>query len=709
MSASVQIDPALDRLRRLVCEKRPPLPKIPRSVERTKRELVGDQSPSLRRSLLEFLERKRCSHGIQSCILWNEISPLIFRAPSDNSPFSYSEIKGARDTTPLPRTVEWREQFCEWADARLDVRPEKDGPAFIPAIFKPEGRRCDADVLKVTAAVLDFDGLNEPQTNRVMFKLMTMGLDASFLAYSTYSQGPMAGAHYRVVLPYEVPLSIEEHSRVYAALLRYFDGLADASCRNPSHLFYLPAMENWNAVRLYWRVYTEDQAERFLCDVSSGLAEGPSDDLGKLISEGMTPAFDGDRSRAVAAVTCSLIKEGKSDEEIAAVVTDPKNGISERPLEIGHARTMQDIQRLRAKMEGATPPKPPLLITQCLADIEPEPIRWLWRGRFPLGKLSQLVGHPGLGKSQVLASIAAAVTTGAPWPDGSPNTSQGSVIVITVEDDAADTLRPRYEAAGADLTRVHFVKAVLSAPTTERTFNLRIDLNALERAIEEIGNVRLVIIDPLTSFIPGLDPNKTVDVRGVLDPLNQLAARRNTAIVGVLHLNKGEHGRAIEKVSGSMAFVATVRASFLIEIDRDDRDRRFFLPLKFNVAKEPAGLAFRIVGVTLTGGIETSRIAWEAEAVVGVSADEALMGDELHEQRSALDEACDFLMRELDERSLPYKELEKAAELAGIAIRTIRRAQKRLGIKPHKDGPSGPWVWTLPPSATQGGQDGQDS
>ncbi len=101
-----------------------------------------------------------------------------------------------------------------------------------------------------------------------------------------------------------------------------------------------------------------------------------------------------------------------------------------------------------------------------LRTVGREPMRWLWPGRVPLGKMTLLVGDPGLGKSLVALDMAARVTRGAAWPDeaGARETTEttsevisrpaGSVVLLSAEDDAADTILPRLEAAGGDADRV---------------------------------------------------------------------------------------------------------------------------------------------------------------------------------------------------------------------------------------------------------------
>ena len=114
------------------------------------------------------------------------------------------------------------------------------------------------------------------------------------------------------------------------------------------------------------------------------------------------------------------------------------------------------------------------LIAQCAADVAAEPIEWLWSGRLAIGKLTLLAGEAGLGKSQVAIAITAAVTTGGNLPCGEGNALRGSVIFLSAEDSAADTVVPRLMAAGANLNHVHIIRAVQADGGKGRSaFNLK--------------------------------------------------------------------------------------------------------------------------------------------------------------------------------------------------------------------------------------------
>src|SRR5215831_11909917 len=104
----------------------------------------------------------------------------------------------------------------------------------------------------------------------------------------------------------------------------------------------------------------------------------------------------------------------------------------------------------------------PELIARCAADVKPEPVEWLWPCRVALGKLTLIAGEAGLGKSQLSIALAAAVTTGGEWPCREGRAPQGSAVILSAEDGAADTVIPRLMAAGADRERVEIVSAVRS-------------------------------------------------------------------------------------------------------------------------------------------------------------------------------------------------------------------------------------------------------
>jgi putative DNA primase/helicase len=276
----------------------------------------------------------------------------------------------------------------------------------------------------------------------------------------------------------------------------------------------------------------------------------------------------------------------------------------------------------------------------------------------------------------------------------------GNVIIFNAEDGAEDTIVPRLMAADADMERVHIVSAVMQTDGKgRRTFNLQADLALLERKIVEIGDVALVIIDPISSYLGKTDSHKNSEVRGTLEPLSELADRLKVAILSITHFSKsgaGNTSKALHRFIGSIAFVGAPRAAFAVIEDADQPGRMLVLHAKNNIALKPQGLAYRLVQTLVSDDIMASYVHWEDEPVT-ISADEALgAAESTRGDRSAREEAEEFLRELLAGGPIPQKEIKAAAEGAGVAWATIRRAKDRLGILPRKAGMDGGWAWELP-------------
>jgi hypothetical protein len=332
----------------------------------------------------------------------------------------------------------------------------------------------------------------------------------------------------------------------------------------------------------------------------------------------------------------------------------------------------------------------PQPVTVCLADVTPEPLQWLWPGRVPLGKLTLIAGDPGLGKSFVTLDMGARVSSGRPWPDLRDQANPlGSVVLLSAEDDLSDTIRPRLDAAGADVSRVVALKGVLLPESAGVThFSLAADIPQLEETILQIEDVRLVVIDPVTAYLGRADGHKNAEIRGLLAPLAELASAHRVAIVCVTHLNKATGTKALYRAMGSLAFSAAARAVWLVTKDKDDSLRRLMLPAKMNLAPEVTGLAYKLVD-----GV----VAWEPEPVQ-MTADDALVAElaDANDQTER-QEAVDWLREVLADGPLATKDVQRAAGEAGHSWATVRRAKGPAGVEVWKQGfgDEGRWVWGL--------------
>lgn len=344
---------------------------------------------------------------------------------------------------------------------------------------------------------------------------------------------------------------------------------------------------------------------------------------------------------------------------------------------------------------GEPEPVRPHLQTMCFADIAPEKIDWLWPGQIALGKLTVIAGDPGLGKSMLTAYLAACVSRGRSWPEGG-TAPCGDVLIGNAEDGAADTIRPRLDAAGADPTRVHCMELIKTGDSL-RAFTLA-DVQPLADALEALKEPRLVIIDPVSAFMGGADSHVASDVRGLLAPIAKAAQRRGCAVVLVAHLNKAQGMTAMARVNGSGAYVAAARAAWIVSADKDDPERRLFLPLKNNLAPNLGGFAYRID----TTADDVPYVRFEPGRV-NVSADDALSRPQEGESDS---DAVAFLRDLLSNGGRPAKEVSKEARDYGLSDKQLRTAREKLHIRPKKTGMNGGWIWELPcEGAPEGAQD----
>lgn len=246
------------------------------------------------------------------------------------------------------------------------------------------------------------------------------------------------------------------------------------------------------------------------------------------------------------------------------------------------AAAVPDTAALMGAMDG--------VVLACGADLTPEPVRWLWRHWLALGKLHILAGAPDQGKTTIAVAMCATITIGGRWPDGT-HCEPSNVLFWSGEDDPADTLVPRLMAAGADRSRCYFIQGARRDGEV-LPFDPARDLRQLQQAIEQIGGIRLLVIDPVVSAVTG-DSHKNTEVRRALQPLVDLAAACDCAVLGITHFAKGGQGTdPAQRVVGSLHAKAGLR-KFL----ESWRGRPF-------TAEELAGFDLKaVVGLTCLVGI----------------------------------------------------------------------------------------------------------
>ena len=334
------------------------------------------------------------------------------------------------------------------------------------------------------------------------------------------------------------------------------------------------------------------------------------------------------------------------------------------------------------------------VVLTCGTDLTPEPYRWLWQYWLAMGKLHILAGAPGQGKTTIALAMAATITIGGRWPDGS-RCAAGNVLIWSGEDDPADTLVPRLMAAGADRARCYFIEGARRDGEVV-PFDPARDLGQLLEAIEKIGGISLLVIDPVVSAVTG-DSHKNTEVRRALQPLVDLAAKCDCAVLGITHFAKGGQGTdPAQRVVGSVAFTAVARVVMVaakVKGDEEGQDTRILARSKSNVGPDDGGFQYHLEQSEPLPGIHASHIAW-GKAVEG-TARELLTDPDDGPQDDASD-AVELLRAELDTvRWTSCDEAAKPLKAAGFSKKQIWAASKKVGVMRKKDGMKGGWMWRL--------------
>ena len=329
----------------------------------------------------------------------------------------------------------------------------------------------------------------------------------------------------------------------------------------------------------------------------------------------------------------------------------------------------------------------------CVDDVEMVPINWLWKDRIARGKITVIAGQPGLGKSQITAMLCAHITASIAFPDGAI-IDAGDVIILSAEDDVSDTIKPRLIAAKADLKRCHFldgIKIKINGEDAVRMFDLTQDIAPLENIIKLNGNVKLLIIDPVSAYQGQTDSHGNAEMRTLLSPYSKMAAKYNVSIVLVTHFNKSNSQEPLERVIGSIGLIAAARAGYAVIKDDKDESIRYLVPIKNNIGNDKDGFAFHIDGVTLQHDIETSCICWHSEPIKA----QKVLNPEAEKKPTQTSAAAAFLQEILSDGPMLATDVFDNAAGAGYSKSTIQRAKSRIGAKTRKCGFDKGWVWYL--------------
>jgi len=340
------------------------------------------------------------------------------------------------------------------------------------------------------------------------------------------------------------------------------------------------------------------------------------------------------------------------------------------------------------------------------SQVKTKRVLWVMQDWIPTGSLTLLAGREGLGKSTIAAAIGAPITRGtlAGELHGTPR----NVLYVHTEDSREFTVAPRLKAAGADMDRVLFVD-VETDVTDSGTLVLPLDTYMLEDLIVQ-HDVALVILDAATSSMSvDLSGKDDRAVRQYLEPLAQLAARRDCVVLGICHFGKRDGADTGKLILGSIAWSQVARSVLSVAQD-EDSGNLVVTNTKGNLAPRTLSMNATIVSTTVAtddGAAEVGVIEWLGESER--DARELLSGtdDDDADDRTAAEKWLQSYLHQ--QGKTPAKQVKVDARKEGITEPTIKRAAKRLGIIYEYEGYPKTSRWSLPDNLAQSDRQKHDS
>ena len=340
----------------------------------------------------------------------------------------------------------------------------------------------------------------------------------------------------------------------------------------------------------------------------------------------------------------------------------------------------------------------PRVILRRGSDIKDRPVDWLWQGWLACGKYEVLSGPKGTGKSTIAYDLGARLTAGTTWLDGSPVGRPRDFVVWSGEDDAEDTIMPRFKAAGGNPDRILVVSDVKTGDDV-RPFDPANDMQFLTKALEDVPDVGMILIDPIVMAVGG-DSHKNAETRRGLRRVVELAAAKGAVLIGITHFSKGTQGHgATERITGSLAFGAAARLSLhAVKGDDEDAPRRFIRG-DSNNERSGGGFEYTLDQVMVPGrDYRAQHIVW-GKAMTGSAT--TLIGEIEKTADSKLDAAKIWLIATLREHggTVPSVELKKMVDHMPFSWQTLMSAAAALGAavecKQPSGIPHGGWFWRL--------------
>jgi putative DNA primase/helicase len=326
-------------------------------------------------------------------------------------------------------------------------------------------------------------------------------------------------------------------------------------------------------------------------------------------------------------------------------------------------------------------------------------VPWVWKDVIARRQISLMFGRTGHGKTLFTSAIIAILTTGGTWPTAARQAWKTDVVIVS-EDPWEEVVLPRLLAAKADIDRCHYLRRDGEGKFLTRINTVDNLIKEIERCLDELprkGLRSVVVIETVVSFLDGKESNSDTVIRPALEKIQNMARRRDVAVILHHHPTKSSIGDALLTVRGSGAYVEVPRLVHLVVTDPADEGRHLLLFGKSNLGGAHKGFSGRkTVELIRSGGtdINTAYVIWES-ATVGLTADQWRAQQHKEPKSSKLNEVRDWLKETLGDGPMLPARIKELAREQGYSWRTIEAAKSELGIKSEKTGFNGAWQWSL--------------
>jgi hypothetical protein len=394
---------------------------------------------------------------------------------------------------------------------------------------------------------------------------------------------------------------------------------------------------------------------------------------------------EGQRNHHLASLAGTMRRRGMSQSAIEAALLEVNQTQCQPPLPEKEVTVIaRSVSRYEAK--PVTPPDSSDVTLRLMSDIKAEAVSWLWKPFIPISKVTLMEGDPGIGKSWVSLAIATAVSLGKGLP-GQEISEPANVVLASAEDGLGDTIRPRLDAMGADVSRIYAIDGAITLDDVGFTL--------LEGYLESVSPA-LLIIDPLVAFMgAAMDIHRANETRSVMARLARLAEKYSIAILAVRHLTKSSMSKAIYRGLGSIDITAACRSVLMAGCDPENPQNKALVHIKSNLAPTGASIGYELK----EGGFYWTGVSNLTAAQILASENDA--------GTSAGDEAADFLRNELREGPVDASQVWRDARDMGLSESTIKRTKAMLGVITQRQSDTGgkkgggKWTWGLPDPGAQ--------